>query len=119
VRLEEYADETIMDADIQALLPITRKEYVEKMESEFPTEVHVTLRDGSTMSTSVTMPVGSAAAPLTQDQLWAKFDDCAKSHLPENTLTCIKDMLAKLDDNQSIRSLMTGLGSPDNLKSGN
>jgi 2-methylcitrate dehydratase PrpD len=117
--LDEYEDETVMDGDIQALLPITRKEYVEKMESEFPTEVHVTLRDGSTVSTSVTMPVGSTAAPLTQAQLWAKFDDCAKSFLPENTLTTIKDMLAKLDDNQSIRALMAGLGSPDNLKSGN
>jgi 2-methylcitrate dehydratase PrpD len=117
--LEEYADETITDADIQALLAITRKEYVEKMESEFPTEVHVTLLDGSTVSTSVTMPVGSTAAPLTQAQLWAKFDDCAKSFLPENTLKCIRDMLAKLDGNQSIRSLMTGLRSSDHLKSGN
>jgi len=107
--LEEYTDDTIMNADIQALLPITRKEYVEQMESEFPTEVHVTLKDGSTLSTSVTMPVGSTAAPLTQAQLIAKFDGCAINYLPAKKLPSIKDMLAKLGGDQSVKSLMTGL----------
>jgi len=89
--LTEYADETIMSTDIQALLPITRKEYVEKMESEFPTEVHVTLKDGSTLSTSVKMPVGSTAAPLTQAQLIAKFDSCARNFMTAKTLSSIKN----------------------------
>lgn len=117
--LEEYANETVMNADIQSLLSITRKEYVDKMESEFPTEVHVVLRDGTRLSTSVTMPVGSTASPLTHAQLIQKFDGCAKNHLPEKTAISIKDMLAKLGGDQSIKTLMTSLRSSDNIKSGN
>jgi len=113
--IAEYADDIIMNADIQALLSITRKEYVEKMESEFPTEVHVTLRDGSTLSTSVKMPVGSMATPLTHEQLISKFDACAKSFLPADTLSSIKDMLTNLEGKQSIKSLMTGLRASENI----
>jgi 2-methylcitrate dehydratase PrpD len=107
--IAEYADDTVMNADIQALLAVTRKEPVEKMESEFPTEVHVTLLDGSRLSISVNMPVGSSAEPLTNTQLMAKFDGCARNHMPEKALSSIKNMLANLDGNQSIRSLMASL----------
>jgi 2-methylcitrate dehydratase PrpD len=115
--LAEYTDDTIMNADIQALLPITRKEYVEKMESEFPTEVQVTLKDGSTLSTSVKMPVGSTAAPLTQAQLIAKFDACANDYLPANIRLSIKEMLANLGGKQSIKLLMTSLRTSDGIES--
>jgi 2-methylcitrate dehydratase PrpD len=116
VGLAEYAEDTVMNADIQALLPITRKEYVEKMESEFSTEVHVTLNDGSKLSTSVRMPVGSTAIPLTHMQLIAKFDGCAQNYLPADTLASTKNMLENLGGAQSIRSLMLGLRTPDNRK---
>jgi len=116
--LEEYADDIIMNADIQALLPITRKEYVERMESEFPTEVHVTLRNGIRLSTSVKMPVGSTAEPLTQDQLIAKFDDCAKNYLAAETVSSIKNILLNLADNRPIKSLMTGLRSQERIRLG-
>ena len=113
--LAEYADDTIMNADIQALLPLTRKEYVEKMESEFPTEVHVRLRDGRTFSVSVDMPVGSVAAPLTKVQLNAKFDACTENYLEAEKSLTIKNMLASLDENQSISLLMAGLRASENL----
>ena len=114
--LAEYAEDTIMNADIQALLPITRKEYVEKMESEFPTEVKVTLKNGSTLKTSVSMPVGSTATPLTDMQLIAKFDACTKDYMPAKTLLSIKNMLANLGNNQSIKSLMASFSTSENIK---
>jgi len=113
--LAEYADDFVMNADIQALLPITRKEYVEKMESEFPTEVHVTLRDGSRFSVSVDMPSGSVAAPLTDVQLSAKFDACTENFIEPQKISSIKNMLARLGENQAVRSLMTGLRASENL----
>jgi 2-methylcitrate dehydratase PrpD len=115
--LAEYADDMVMDADIQALLPITRKEYVEKMESEFPTEVHVTLKDGTRFSVSVKMPVGSTAAPLSQAQLLEKFDSCAQGHLSAETAISVKGMLANLANDQPIRPLMASLGMPQDIKS--
>ena len=114
--LAEFAEDTIMNADIQALLPITRKEYVEKMESEFPTEVKVTLKNGSTLKTSVSMPIGSTAAPLTGMQLIAKFDACTKNYMPAKTLVSIKNMLTNLGNNQSIKSLMASLSTSENIK---
>jgi len=114
--LAEYAEDTIMNADIQALLPITRKEYVEKMESEFPTEVKVTLKSGSTLKTSVSMPIGSTAVPLSHLQLIEKFDACTKSYMSAKTRLSIKNMLANLGNNQSIKSLMAILGAPENIK---
>lgn len=114
--LAEYAEDTIMNADIQALLPITRKEYVAKMESEFPTEVKVTLKNGSTLKTSVSMPVGSTAAPLTGMQLIAKFDACTKNYMSAKTQLSIKNMLANLGKNQSIKSLMTSLSASENIE---
>jgi len=107
--LAEYGDDTVMNADIQALLAITRKEYVEKMESEFPTEVHVTLKDGTRLSASVKMPVGSTAAPLSHEQLLAKFDGCAKGHLSAETALSVKGMLANLANDQPIKPLMASL----------
>ena len=107
--LAEYIDDIIMNADIQALLPITRKEYVEKMESEFPTEVHVTLRDGSSFSVSVDMPLGSTAAPLTNEQLSTKFEACTENYIEAEKSLNIKNMLARLGENQSISLLMAGL----------
>jgi 2-methylcitrate dehydratase PrpD len=115
--LAEYADDTVMDADIQALLPITRKEYVEKMESDFPTEVHVTLKDGTRFSVSVKMPVGSTASPLSQEQLLEKFDSCAQGHLSAEKAISVKDMLENLANDQPIRPLMASLGMPQDIKS--
>jgi len=109
--LTEYAEDVIMNPDVQAILPITRKEYVEKMESEFPTEVHVILRNGRSFSESVNMPVGSTAAPLTQSQLNAKFDACTKSYMPAKTQLVIKNMLTSLGENQSISALMAAVRS--------
>ena len=109
--LAEYADDLIMDPDIQSMLTVTRKEYVEKMESEFPTEVHVELNDGRRFFTSVKMPVGSTAAPLTQTQLAAKFDACTNDYLSKKEQEAIRSMLNNLGGKQSIRDLMTGVRS--------
>ena len=110
--LAEYADDMIMNTDIQSLLPLTRKEYVGKMESEFPTEIYVTLTDGNTLCTSVAMPVGSIARPLTQTQLLAKFDDCFKKAVTRDSLSTIKTGLEHLENLQSIKLLMAGLRAP-------
>jgi 2-methylcitrate dehydratase PrpD len=109
--LAEYAEDIIRKADIRALLSITRKELVERMESEFPTEVHITLLDGSTVSSSVSMPVGSSKNPLTDTQLMSKFESCTRQYLSDENTSSIKSMLADLDGKQSIRSLMACLGA--------
>ena len=47
-----------------------------KLEGEFPTEVHLTLKDGRKLISVHEWPKGSKAAPFTWDEYWAKFEAC-------------------------------------------
>jgi 2-methylcitrate dehydratase PrpD len=109
VGLEDYSQESIMDSDIQALLARTRKEYVNKLESEFPTEVHVTLTDDSVLSIAVNMPIGSSEAPFSEAQLMAKFDDCLTKLIAPERLDSLKGNLLNFERNWAVQTLMADL----------
>lgn len=104
--LDDYEPEAIGRPDVTALLPLVKKEYVEKLESDFPTEVHVTLKDGRTVHTSVRMPVGSSAAPLSEAQLLEKFDGCITGRMDKTRANMVKGALLSLENEQSVRNLM-------------
>lgn len=110
--LADYEEEAVSRPEVTALLGLTRKEYVEKLESDFPTEVHVTLRNGSTVSAAIEMPVGSSAAPLTPDQLWEKFDGCAKERLTAVQYDGVREALEGLQQNADVRGLISYLVPP-------
>ena len=76
VGLGDYEPDAIHRAEVRALIPLITKEYVEKLESEFPTEVRVRLKDGRTVQTAIAMPVGSKAHPMSDEQLWQKLETC-------------------------------------------
>ncbi len=103
--LEDYVDEVIQDLDVTALLPLVEKEYVEKLESDFPTEVHVTLKTGTKLSTKVAMPVGSTINPLTNAQLWGKFEACVMGILNTVEINAIKEKIEATQQNMNVRSL--------------
>ncbi len=110
--LADYEEDAIRRPKVTSLLGLTRKEYVEKLESDFPTEVHVTLRNGSTVSTAIEMPVGSSAAPLTPDQLWEKFDGCAKEILTAPQYEGVRETLEGLQQGADVRRLISFLVPP-------
>jgi len=114
--LADYTEEAVHRPDVKALLGLTRKEYVEKLESDFPTEVHVTLKNGSTVSTNIEMPVGSSAAPLTPDQLWEKFDGCAKEILTASQYDGVRKTLEGLQQGADVRQLASFLSAPPELE---
>ncbi|MEO1221229.1 MAG: hypothetical protein AAFY42_07750, partial [Pseudomonadota bacterium] len=76
VGLGDYEPDAVHRAEVRALMPLITKEYVEKLESEFPTEVHVRLKNGRTVQTALAMPVGSKAHPMSDTQLWQKLETC-------------------------------------------
>lgn len=76
VGLGDYEPEALHRPEVRALMPLITKEYVEKLESEFPTEVHIELRNGERLKTSIEMPVGSKAHPMSDAQLWQKLETC-------------------------------------------
>ncbi|GHF11851.1 2-methylcitrate dehydratase [Kordiimonas sediminis] len=107
--LADYEESAISRPEVQALLPLIEKEYVEKLESDFFTQVYVTLKSGEELFTEVNMPVGSSASPLSHDQLMAKFDACADGHLDAVKQEAIKEQLNQMNDSVAIKHLMSQL----------
>ncbi|MGQ0661505.1 MmgE/PrpD family protein, partial [Sphingosinicella sp.] len=107
--LADFTDEAAMRPEIRALYPRIHRHPVDKAEGEFPTEVHITLADGRTVSESIAMPAGSLAAPFTLDQVWAKFDGCAAPLLPPERFAAAREALADLPRLPSIAPLMAAL----------
>lgn len=105
VGLADFEPEAIARTDIRALFPKIRKEYVEKLESEFPTEVHVTTLSGQTLSTSIKMPMGSRQVPLTRQQLFAKFDDCVAKTAKWPAATQLRQILGEMNSDQPLSSM--------------
>jgi 2-methylcitrate dehydratase PrpD len=111
VGLADYEKDAIHRGEVRALMPLITKEYVEKLESEFPTEVHISLKDGRTVHTALAMPVGSKAHPMSDTQLWQKLETClaaSRGFASEPLLT----QLADLDPAKQARQLTAALQSP-------
>ncbi|MEP0392822.1 MAG: MmgE/PrpD family protein [Erythrobacter sp.] len=110
VGLSDYEPANIHRPEVRALMPLITKEYVEKLESEFPTEVHVTLKDGSTVQTALAMPVGSKAHPMSDAQLWQKLETCLAAS-PGFSADALLKELAELDPAKPARQLTAALQS--------
>ena len=103
--LADYTPDAVARPDVAALLPLIVREPVEKLESEFATEVHVTLTDGTILMTTAHMPVGSTANPLDAAALWAKFDACVAGALPAGRINAARAALTALDGPMAVRAL--------------
>lgn len=110
VGLGDYKPEAIQRPEVRALMPLITKDYVEKLESEFPTEVHISLKDGRMVQTALKMPVGSKAHPMSDGQLWQKLETCLAA-APDFTPDALLSALAKLDPSAPARQLTTALQS--------
>ncbi|UAB78640.1 MmgE/PrpD family protein [Erythrobacter sp. SCSIO 43205] len=105
VGLDDYEPEAIHRPQVRALMPLITKDYVEKLESDFPTQVHLTLKDGRNFESHHAMPVGSKAHPMSDEQLWQKLETClasARGFTPDSLL----EELANLDPDKPCRQLM-------------
>ena len=110
VGLGDYEQDALQRPDVRALMPLITKEYVEKLESEFPTEVHITLKDGRTVQTALAMPVGSKAHPMSDEQLWQKLQTCLAAS-PDFNGEALLSELASLDPAKPARQLTKALQS--------
>lgn len=105
IGLLDYAESAIGRPEVRALMPKIKKEYVELLESEFPTEVHVQLVSGERLETSVTMPVGSKTAPMSDAQLRAKLETCLDAAGASANREALLEELAALDAERPVRHL--------------
>jgi len=110
--LADFTEEAATRPEVRALFPRIRRHPVDKAEGEFPTEVHVLLKDGRRLETAIAWPAGSLAAPFTIEQHWAKFDGCAADLLSREAHDRVREALANLPQLQSIAALMAPLREP-------
>lgn len=109
VSLTDFAQDALFRPDVRALFPLIRKDPVEKLESEFPTEVHIHTRSGQHFETSLEMPVGSKQKPLSHQDLMTKFDDCVMSYAKWPKASQLRALLDVFQPNMLLRDLCTQL----------
>ena len=110
--LEDFTDEAVMRPDVRAFYDIITLEAVDKYEWEFPTEIHITLKDGRALNTAVGLPRGSKAAPFTEQEYWQKFEACCKGHLSPADTHALRDVLDGFADLPTLAPLSTLLARP-------
>lgn len=110
--LADFRPEAVMGEDVRRLFPLIHRHPVDKLEGEFPTEVHVTLKDGRMVKAVVDMPLGSKKAPFSDAQYWAKFDACCDGFLSGRDAAELRRALERLPDLPQIGDLMRHLVLP-------
>ncbi len=106
VTLADFEPDVIAQPETWQLLDNIRKQPVDRLESEFPTEVHIHLNNGQHHQTSIAMPIGSLANPLSQEQLWQKYNGCVQPLLGGQKAADLQQALEQLNTRQSVRSLL-------------
>ena len=109
VSLTDFEQDALFRPDIRALFSRIRKEPVEKLESEFPTEVHIHTKDGKHFETSLDMPVGSKQKPLTHKDLMTKFDECVAAYANWPKAQTLREHLDVFQPEMLLRDLCTQL----------
>ncbi len=107
--LHDFTPEAVMRPEIRSLYKIIEAKPIDKSEGEFPTSVEVHLKTGAVLEKSLAMPLGSKAAPFTDEQYWNKFDDCVGTLITPGELAQVKQYLEDLQQLQDVTLVMTPL----------
>lgn len=113
VGLADFSKEAIARPHVRALFDKIQKEPVEKLESEFATQVRVHTQAGTDFTTEIAMPRGSLQAPLSRDQLFEKFDDCCAQAGQWLDIEPLRDRLQGLDRTLKTNALTRFLKSTE------
>lgn len=102
VRLKDFEGDAHFEPEIQRLLKLTEArphpDMADDAELQWGAEVIVTLKDGRKVSRRVENMVGRGGdIPMTTDELWEKFDDCARRALPRDKIAPLFERLETID----------------------
>ena len=115
VVLEHFDGEAYRAPDVQAFLAKVQAlphEGAPGADDRFKAELEVTLSDGTVLKEEVARPLGrSAANPIPDDDIEAKFMDCASRTIPEAAARALCEKLWTLESAASIRELTSLLES--------
>ncbi len=108
VTLAQFTDEKVKSPAIQDLISktkITVNPEIPK-NSLVPVEIEVKLKDGNVLSQKVEAAKGEPRNPLSQEELFAKFRDCASRALPSKEVNKALDLASNLETLEDITPLM-------------
>jgi 2-methylcitrate dehydratase PrpD len=114
VRLDDFEGDAHFDSKVRAIMAKTtampHPDMPDDSPDQFGAEVIVALKDGRTVSRRINSLVGRGGDyPLTSEELWEKFNDCAKRVLPVNDIPALFAKLEKLEHIKNIRELTPSL----------
>ncbi len=115
VRLEHFEDAAHLDPRIQRLLAVTEAgphpEMTEGSPRQFGAEVRITLSDGRALSRRIEDQVGRGGDnPMSSEELWEKFFDCAKRALPRQDIMPLFERLESLETIVDMAPIVGRLG---------
>ena len=110
VRLTDFEGDAPFDPRIQALLPritaFPHPDMEDDAAAQFSAEVRVTLNDGHVVSRRVDDMAGRGGDnPMSSDELWTKFEDCARRALPKHDIMPLFERLETLEKVADIRDV--------------
>jgi aconitate decarboxylase len=109
VTIDSFSDARRFAPDVEALLPrvtfIPRREISDDVLAMYSV-VTVTTRDGRTLSVRCDRARGMWGAPLTREEMVAKFTDCASRALPPDGVARALELIDTLDQQPDVRALM-------------
>lgn len=108
--LADFTPERVMGDDVRSLFPLIHRHPVDKLEGEFPTEVHITLKDGRQLKSVHEWPKGSKAAPFSWAEYWAKFDACCDGVIDAETRAGLRETLESFPSLDDAGALMRHAG---------
>jgi 2-methylcitrate dehydratase PrpD len=116
LRLADFRPEAIADRSVRTWLPRVSMD-VSAAGSELsradngrePAMVRLHLKDGRVLSTFVQHARGVLENPLSEAELWSKFDDCVAGGLPPERIAAIRALLERFEELPRAAELMTEL----------
>ncbi len=112
VRLHHFEGEAHFDPTVRALMARTVARPHPDMPDDAPlqwgAEVVVTTRDGKRFASRVDdfERLGPGGQPVAREELWEKFEDCARRSLPGESIAPLFDLLGRIEELGNIADLM-------------
>lgn len=113
LRIADFEGDAIYDPEVRRMMALTtvrpHPDMSDDSPNQFGAQVRVTLKNGVTLSQKIDNLVGRGINyPMTTEELWEKYSDCAQVCLPPANIRRSFDALLKLDQIRDIGEL-TGL----------
>jgi len=111
--LTQFSDTSVQDFRAQALMQRVRLTHPDQdkvnWDRPVPDVVEVVLHSGARWQQRIEVPKGDPDQPLTWDELVDKFQDCAKTVLPDEQIEKATQNIARLEELTTLKPLIASL----------